>query len=597
MRRLIVALTFLLVAAGTALAGAYFALSPRYLAAEIEKAVFAATGRTAVLSSRPGLSLWPDLTVTFDGISLANPPGMAEGVFADVGRVELKMKAATLVRGKVDVQRVTLVRPRLNLAIDSEGRVNWSMPGAGVPASAAGASAGEVNLPIFIEDGTVAFRDLRSGQAASVENLDLTLKLASLRGPVECEGHADWRGERARLALFVKSPQEVADAGSAFDLNLSTSRLTLEFNGHGAARRGIELAGQLDIKSSSIGELLGLTGAAPSPGPRFGPLEAKGALTVSKGMLALKKARLAFDGMKADGDISVELSQPTPRINARLAIDRLDIDRYAPFRAPSAEAEGEGVDAWSSLPIDFSGLRAFDAAAVLTVGDLRYGGLAARDVTLETSLTGGVLDTKLRDIRLLDGRASGQVVLNGARKMPIVQASFQGRGLDGHRLLMGYVGFDGIEGMAEIAVAVAAQGQNESEMIASLRGSAGFSFTGGAIRGVDIASIMRGLAKNPRSGWAARQGERTDFSLLKADFTLSDGVAENKDLQLLGPVVRMNGAGNVDLLRRELDFRVEPRLAAGREARDDRADRAGSGPPVIVRGPWAKPTIAPEATQ
>ncbi len=382
---------------------------------------------------------------------------------------------------------------------------------------------------------------------------------------------------------------------SPLDLNLSTSRLTLAFNGQGAVRNGLELAGRIEVKASSLGAIAGLADAGWLQAS--GPVEARGALTLRKNVLALKQATIIFAGVKAEGDLTMDLAQAAPRLSARLGIDRLDLTRLLPIRARPAEGAGEGVDAWSNAPIDFSGLKTIGGTATLKVGELICAGLSARDVNIEATLAGGVLDAKLRDMDLLEGRASGQLVLNGARDAPTVQASFQGKGLDGRRLLKGLTGQEVIDATAEIAVAVASQGQTESEMVASLRGSAGLSFTNGSVRGLDVAAIVQGLAKGAVSGWQERPGARTDFSLLKASFAVSDGVAESNDLQLLGPLVRMSGAGSVDLLRREVDFRLEPRLVNAGDPENGPVAPAGLGVPVIVKGPWAKPTIAPETTQ
>ncbi len=448
---------------------------------------------------------------------------------------------------------------------------------------------------ILIEDGTLEFRDERSGRAETFANLDLTLKLASLGGPVELAGHADWKGERVQLALFIKSPNELAAAGSPLDLNLSTSRLALAFNGHGAVRNVLELAGHIEAKSSSLGELAGL--ASMGWLQDSGPFEARGGLSLRNGVLALKKAHIVFAGAKAEGELTMDLAPVSPRLSAQLAIDRLDMNCFTPFRDSPGKSAGEGVDAWSTAPIDFSGLKTIEGTAVLKVGELLYAGLSARDVNGEVTLSGGMLDARLSDMDLLEGKASGQIVLNSARGAPTVQASFQGRGLDARRLLKDYTGYEVIEGTTEIAVAVASQGRTEAEMVAFLHGTAGFSFTNGSVRGLDVAAILQGLSKGAIAGWQERTGAQTDFSLLKASFTLSDGVAENNDLQLLGPRVRMSGAGSVDLLRRELDFRIEPRLADGQDFGNGTAALPGLGVPVSVKGPWTKPTIAPEATQ
>ena len=56
----------------------------------------------------------------------------------------------------------------------------------------------------------------------------------------------------------------------------------------------------------------------------------------------------------------------------------------------------------------------------------------------------------------------------------------------------------------------------------------------------------------------------------------------------------MAGAGIVDLPSRTLKFRVDPQVVASLEGQGGKADLAGLGVPVIIAGPWAKPSIYPD---
>jgi AsmA protein len=56
----------------------------------------------------------------------------------------------------------------------------------------------------------------------------------------------------------------------------------------------------------------------------------------------------------------------------------------------------------------------------------------------------------------------------------------------------------------------------------------------------------------------------------------------------------MTGAGTVDLPGQALKFRVDPQLVASLEGQGGKTDMQGLGVPVIIAGPWAKPSIYPD---
>ena len=63
---------------------------------------------------------------------------------------------------------------------------------------------------------------------------------------------------------------------------------------------------------------------------------------------------------------------------------------------------------------------------------------------------------------------------------------------------------------------------------------------------------------------------------------------------MVGPLVRMTGAGTIDLGAKTLAFRVEPKLVMTTEGQGRAADPVGFGIPVVIDGPWAEPRIYPD---
>ena len=88
-------------------------------------------------------------------------------------------------------------------------------------------------------------------------------------------------------------------------------------------------------------------------------------------------------------------------------------------------------------------------------------------------------------------------------------------------------------------------------------------------------------------------GDRS-LTQLSASFGIDKGEATTSDLNLVGPLVRMTGAGTIDLGAKTLALRVEPKLVMTTEGQGRATDPVGFGIPVVIDGPWAEPRIYPD---
>ena len=102
----------------------------------IEEGVERATGHRLVVDGPIELtvSLAPQLVAT--GVRIANPtwPDGSDWLVAD--RIEARVGLRALLDGAIDLRRIALVRPRVMLETDADGKGNWTLPErAGEPAS------------------------------------------------------------------------------------------------------------------------------------------------------------------------------------------------------------------------------------------------------------------------------------------------------------------------------------------------------------------------------------------------------------------------------------------------------------------------------
>jgi AsmA protein len=130
--------------------------------------------------------------------------------------------------------------------------------------------------------------------------------------------------------------------------------------------------------------------------------------------------------------------------------------------------------------------------------------------------------------------------------------------------------------------------------MSNLEGNVLANFQDGAIRGLNVAQMIRSLTSGTLSGWQQTREQTTDLTQLSASFRIEKGQAATSDLNLVGPLVKMTGAGTIDLAAQTLAFRVEPKLVMTTEGQGRASDPVGLGIPVVIDGPWAEPRIYPD---
>jgi len=565
-----------------------FIIPHDFIAGQLREAVKAETGRTLTIGEAPKLVFWPDFAVTLKDVRLSNPPGFFEGQVAQMDELRIRVEVRSLFNRVLDIKELHLIRPQLSLVIDGEGRPNWIMSSDGNRQEGQGGPGLETGsiAPITVEDGDVRFLDERSGKAFMAENVDMTVTLGSLTGPVAVKGSLTTLGDEIALAFAAKAPADLATAGSPVSLTVKSKRLDFAFVGQALMRDGLALDGTVKAETGSVRDLARWAKIAVPDGPGFGPAKVNGQLAFTPKAVKLSKARVSLDGLAAQGDLGLTLAE-RPSVTATLRFDVIDVNRYLPARDDSPPPEA----GWSGALISFAGLGAVDSKLRLTANQLVYRDLKTGKIAIDAAVKNGRLDASLNQISLYGGTAQGRLILDGAAKVPALQMTLDAKGFDGLRLLRDYAGLERFEGTAGAALKLSAKGRSQLELVSSLSGTGTFSFANGAIRGIDIEAMVKGVAANILTGWRQGPDAKTPFDGLSASFTVNNGIAATTNLNFTSPVMSVKGGGTVDLPRQALNLKVSPQLIL---AEAQGLDLAGLAVPIIVKGPWAAPQIYPD---
>lgn len=573
--------------------------------------VKSATGRDLKIAGPVSFSIVPVLGISASQVSLSNAPGASTPDMMQLGKLEVALKLFPLLSGNLEIDRFVLTKPTIALEIDKQGRPNWVFAWSAQPAPAAapaqpaaqqaprptGAALAALRLDdVRLVDGKLSYLDQRTGQKQELTDVNLKLALPSLDAPCAAEGSVTWRGKVVKTTINVAKPRVLVDNGSSdVSAKVASDPITFDYKGKLTGGTPLKLEGPIDLSIPSVRGLAAWTGNPMQGGTNtFGAFEVKGNLAMAGSKIGFTNAALSLDAIKAKGEFAFDGSGAKPYLQGRLEADKLDLNPYLPAEgaAPASGGKPAGQPApaaahagWSDDPIDLSGLRAANADLALGVGALQLHKIQVGPSTLGIQLKDGRLSADLSKLTLYQGSGHGKLMLDGSGAVAGLDASFNLAGLQIEPLLHDAAGFDKVTGTGAFEIAVTGHGHSQRELVGTLNGKGDLNFTNGVVKGINLVDML----KNVEAAFGAGGGGgQTQFSKLTGTYTITNGILKNTDLDLQSPVLRVAGAGTVDLPHRTLDYRVTPQQGAAV------AGVSLAGIAVIISGPWDNPSYRPD---
>lgn len=573
--------------------------------ARIEKA----TGREARIDGAFGFSILPNIEFTAGKVALANAPGASPKDMITLDRLNVRVALLPLLSGNLVIDSFVLEKPQIALAVDRNGRPNWRFgeqaagkapEGGAGREDAGGAPLSGLTLgDVRIIDGTLSYSDARSGTREQFDDVDMTVSLPAGSRPMKADGSLVWHKEKLNLALAVANPEAFLDGKpSSARLEISSKPVEVSFDGTVASGQSFRAAGPVKLEVPSLRGLAAWAGKPlDAPGNGFGRLAISGGLDLNGTTAAFSDAQIAFDDIRATGSLRVDSGGQRPAVHGRLAIATLDLNPYLPPEAAAPAGAGagaaEGPGGWSDAPIDLPALRQFNGDFELTVDTLKLRAITIGKSRAKAALNDGRLSVDLTEMALYGGTGKAQLSADASQAIPAVGLVLAVSDVAAQPLLADAIDLDRLEGTANLSADVKARGKSLRQLISALDGSGKVAFANGAIRGINLAAMVRNLKDaflNPEAG----QAQKTDFSELSGSFTIKDGLVANRDLEMKSPLLRVSGSGTVNLPERTVNYRVEPKAVASLKGQGGAGDISGVMVPVAITGSWDNLKFAPD---
>jgi AsmA protein len=598
---------------------------PRFVDVErykpsIEKRVSEATGCPFTLGGDVSLSLFPWAGVSLSDIHLGNPPGFQEKDLVAVKSFAVRVKLLPLFSKDVQVKQFIVDTPRIVLEMNKDGRGNWEgigQPSEQIPSEGeaekekAPESEPPGDLPIkslavgefAIKNASLLWIDRVQGDRKEVTDVTLRLEDVSLDRAIrvalsgKAVGHPfSLEGELGPVGRELGTgaiPLNLA-IRAAKELNVNVTGTLVD----PATHPQFELAFETDLFSpkkllAALGQAFSVETADPNALSAMAvKAKVKGdpqKISILGGVLHLDDSQLTFSARAKDFT--------KPDIAFDLNLDEMDLDRYL---TPSVEKQARDVEKEAepekSEPkqTDYAPLRKLVLDGSVQIGKLKAYGASIEDLTLKVSGKNGVFRFEPLTLELYKGSVAAKGSVDVHENIPKTQLALDAGGIQAGPLLRDVLSQDSLEGRVKAKVTIAMAGDDSKGIKQTLNGEGDFLFKDGGIKGIDLTAMVRNVEAAFGLAKAGEEKARTDFSELHAPFTITNGVVKTAGTTLTSPALRAVAAGEADLVKETLNFRVEPEFVATLKGQGDIMERGGFKVPVVVTGSFAAPKFRPD---
>ncbi|HSP01478.1 MAG TPA: AsmA family protein, partial [Thioalkalivibrio sp.] len=280
---------------------------------------------------------------------------------------------------------------------------------------------------------------------------------------------------------------------------------------------------------------------------------------------SLTQLLVQLDDTRLGGNAQVS-NYERPAIRAELDVDRINLDRYLPppadepASAPSGDAPAR--EGWPDDPIELpvEMLRSLNVNAKLAIAEMTVSRLNLTAISLTLMARDGLVEIRPLTGNLYEGSVEARMSLDVRGNTPRYAFEPALQGVNIGPLLDDLAEDEGkLAGTTRLSASINTRGNSVKQMVSALNGAGDFEFANGAVKGINIAQVIRDTEARLRGRTVEKGDEpnQTDFSELLGSFNIANGVVTNNDLRASSPLLRVQGEGTADLPQEQVDYRVD----------------------------------------
>ena len=564
--------------------------------------------RTLTIDGTPTLTLFPVARITLGRLSLSEVGSDTNFVVLD--SADVAVRVMPLLSGVVQLELFKVTGLRARVISDKNGKLNYSDlldPTTPNPT----VHVAEVN----IAQAQLYYHDELTGQALTLVEMKLTAGRLDgvIPGPVALAarivGHqpeVDLHATISGALRYDLAKEEIGAEQFLFkvDGHYDTDTLLAELT---APRVEISPA---RATGSAVNAILKLSGPKRQANAtlKMAAIEGTAAAFTIPDIAAEWTAAIGNKPFTGAAHVSIKASLPKHTLDATLVstldesainatlnvldtdplkakfdigVDHIDLDRYIPAARKGAKSDSV---------IDLSMLKGKSVNGTFHADALTMSRARLQKVAITVALANGTLTIGPHSASLYGGTLVGALSVTADSNRILVKETLENVAVG--TLMRDIARQDRFDGRGSVDLDLRTLGTTSLAIKRALNGSVKVSLRDAAIKGVNLAERVRNVkATLLRRKETYDPSTKTDFSTMRVNFTIKNGVAFSDDLNALSPFLRLGGVGNIDFGRNTIAYVANAKVVAtsrgqgGREA----VDVAGVSIPIQVSGPLDKP--------
>lgn len=283
-------------------------------------------------------------------------------------------------------------------------------------------------------------------------------------------------------------------------------------------------------------------------------------VSATKNSLDLQNLALKLDDSTISGSTSIK-NFAVPAVNFDLAVDTLDIDRYAPSVNKNQKSNMNRFIALTAgaalLPVET--LRTLNVNGNLAVANLKVNNLKLQDVQLALAAKDGLVNSTQTVKQFYQGEYSGNLIVDARKAQTSLAIDEKINHIQVEPFLQDLNGKAVMRGTVDAAAQLLAKGNTQAELQSSLGGTVSFANKDGAIIGFSLQKIIdkgKSLIKGTDLTVDSANNEETPFQELSGTASIQNSVLTNRDLVARTKKVRITGNGTANLNTEQLDYKL-----------------------------------------
>ncbi|WP_105253481.1 AsmA family protein [Pseudoalteromonas sp. T1lg75] len=576
---------------------------------EVEKT----TGRTLTIAGDKDLAIFPSLRLELNDVSFSNMADGSRANMATMKQLDVHIPWSSLFSGEVKLDKFVIREPDILLETNAQGKGNWQLFDKVAEQQPEQTKSGQITLPesfdvelgeVAIYGGQFTYLDGQTGAKQQISDLELAVLLESLRKPLELKGGITYMTQRFNLDVVVDNPIKAIEGRPfAVTKSVDSKLVNVEFKGQ-IAEQGQNISGTLHLDGDSVKDIAKWQGVDLNAKDKaFNAFSVDGAMQLQGQSFTINKLVAKLDELAIEGMSTINLGERLA-VNANVDLGMLDLNPYlpepteTPAEKPADDAKGDAKAepiVWDDTKMDLSALNSLDANVVV-----RSSGLKARDITLGENqftlkLQNAVANLSMDKFVAYEGQGKGTVMLNAKQAPYQLNTNFSLAGIDAEPLLTDAAKFDKLMGKGSLDWQLSTRGQSQKDFVNALAGKLSFNFADGAVKGANVAELVRKAKELIKGNTAALadglntgydESQKTDFTALTGSMTFTNGVGTNSDLSLQSPLIRITGEGEVDLPATKVNYRLVTGIVDSIEGQGTTDESTGFKIPMRIKGPF-----------